>query len=416
MTTILKDTDLTDATAGNVIAQPGGWETSVGSAANVILYTYNWGAAYSDDGGDTFHSIDAAGLCQRHDKSLAGDQVVTFIPSIDQFAWVMLTGDQNLVLAMASPREITWYGGTVWVTWLIPFGNFEDGRSNFDRPSVSFGENFLYIGVNLGSRSIAIRLSLNELAARGSVHLSYFLADDDVFWMRATQSTGRIGYFASLTQVKAYNGETFISNIRVYEWPEDRNTITSFDVRIAAVPTEGSPVPVPSGTWLGNPLGSLQILGLTRSKNELWAAWWAYCKVPNPPIGMHPRDFPYPHIEIAVIDLRAKKLKKQLYIWNREVAFVFPDLATNARGDVGLAFCWGGSSSDPQFGVGMLTWPAQWPPTSLISLTSGPSAGAGHHYISIRKWYPGVTQFCAAGFCQPLPGPTNQPHYVFFRP
>src|SRR5262249_23514871 len=121
-----------------------------------------------------------------------------------------------------------------------------------------------------------------------------------------------------------------------------------------------------------------------------------------------------PHIEIAIIDLATRQLKKQLYMWNREVAFVFPDLATNARGDVGLSFCWGGAEHDPQFGVGLLTWPARWPTRSLLSITPTPSPGDGGDCIRIRKWFPGDTQFGAAGFNQV--GPTHHPHFVFFRP
>jgi hypothetical protein len=206
--------------------------------------------------------------------------------------------------------------------------------------------------------------------------MTYFVADG-VFWLRATQNTGPIGYFAALMYVRAENGQDYISNIRVFEWPEDSDRITYFDLRISAVPTEGGTVRTPSGDWLANGRGSLQILGLTRSENDLWAAWWGNRTVLNPPAGVRTPSFPYPHIEIAVIDVGTRQLKTQLYMWNPEVAFVFPDLATNGRGEVGLSFFWGGAEDDPQFGVGMLTWPSSWPTTSLISITPVPSSGAG---------------------------------------
>jgi hypothetical protein len=128
MTTILKDKDLTNATAGKTNWGANGWETCAVGAFNVVIYTYNAGAAYSDDGGNTFHIMDANGLCQRHSKSLFCDQVVTFIPSIDQFAWLILTTDQNLILAMASPREIQQSGGTAWGHLAHPVREFR-GRS-----------------------------------------------------------------------------------------------------------------------------------------------------------------------------------------------------------------------------------------------------------------------------------------------
>src|SRR2546421_234731 len=88
------------------------------SANPTVHYTYNEGAAYSDDNGDTFHVMDANGLCSAYGKTLLGDQVVIFIPRINQFAWVILTTDQNIVLALASPREVQESGGTAWVTCL----------------------------------------------------------------------------------------------------------------------------------------------------------------------------------------------------------------------------------------------------------------------------------------------------------
>jgi hypothetical protein len=172
-----------------------------------------------------------------------------------------------------------------------------------------------------------------------------------------------------------------------------------------------------SADWLANGRGSLSILGLTRRGNELWAAWVGNRSVPNPPPGVQTLSFPYPHIGIAVIDLDRRALKEQLYIWNRDKAFVFPDLATNGRGEVGLAYCGGGEHQDPQFGVGLLTWPAVWPSTSLVRLTPVPSTAAGGDYISIRRTFPDEATFCAAGFNQmpPGPAPASHPHYVLFR-
>ena len=409
MTTIAKDTDLVGATVDTVDWSRHGWETCAASAFNVVIYTYNQGAAYSDDGGDTFHVMDANGLCSAYGKTLIGDQVVTFIPRINQFAWVILTTDQNIVLALASPKEVQESRGTAWVTWLIPAKNF--GANLFDRPSVSVGDGFLYIAVNLQDRSIsiAIRLSINELSARGFVHFIYFVAPG-VFWLRATQNTGSTGYFAALTYVKNPNGQQYISNMRVFAWPEKSDRITVFDVPISAVPTEGGIVRTPRGDWLTNGKGSLQILGLALSGNDLWAAWWGNRTVANPPAGTPTLSFPYPHIGIAVVNVATKHLKLQRYIWNAEHAFVFPDLATNPDGDVGLSFCWGGGQHEPQFGVGMLTGRSQ----SLISITPGPSVAAGGDYISIRMSFPDVNSFCAAGFNQMPPGPKNHPHYVLF--
>jgi hypothetical protein len=411
MTMIGQDTSLIGAMVDNVDWNQNGWETCAARAFNVVIYTYNEGAAYSDDGGNTFHVIDANGLCAEFGKSLIGDQVITYVPRINQFAWVMLTTDQNLVLAMATPEEVQESGGTAWTAWLIPPGNFEDGKSRFDRPTVSAGDNFLYVAVNLGPTSIAIRLSLTELAARGSVHPIYFIAPG-VFWLRAAQNTGSTGFFAALMNVNDPSGQPHISNIRVFAWPEIGDHFEYFDVPISAIPTESPTVTTPAGDWLSNGRGSLQILGLALSRNELWAAWWGNRTVRNPPAGVPTLSFPYPHIGIAVVNVASQHLETQRYVWNPDYAFAFPDLASNSSGDIGLAFCWGGARQTPQFGVGMLTSRD----TSLLSITPDPSLAAGGDYITIRMGFPEVDTFCAAGFNVMNPGPQNHPHLVFFEP
>jgi len=322
MTTIDKITDLTAATVESVDWDANGWETSAANCANVVIYTYNAGAAYSIYGGDTFHVIGANGLCAAHGKALAGDQVVIFIPSINQFAWVLLTTDQSLVLAMATPTEVQESLGTTWVTLLITPSNFEDGTQLFDRPTISAGHNHLYIAVDLSPTPIFISLSLAELVSGGSINIFYYLTDG-VWWLRAAQNTGSTGYFAALTYVAAPDGQQYISNMRVFWLPEGANQCAYFDVPIASVPTEGGTVSTPQGDWLSNGKGSLQVLGLTVSGNELWAAWWGNLTLLNPPPDGSGPNFPYPHIEIAVVDLETRQLKTQYYIWSSDFAFVF---------------------------------------------------------------------------------------------
>jgi len=87
-------------------------------------------------------------------------------------------------------------------------------------------------------------------------------------------------------------------------------------------------------------------------------------------------------------------------------------LATNENGDIGLAFCCGGGNYDPQFGVGMLTGAD----TTLFSITNVTSSAAGGDYITIRPGSSNGASFCAAGFNQTPPNPTNHPQYVVMTP
>ena len=415
MTTIERITDLTVTTTSAVDWNFNGWETSSANAGDVVVYTYNTGAAFSVDGGATFHVMDANALCQAHDASLSGDQVVMYSPYLERFVWVLLTTAQDLVIAVASASDIKSSNGTAWLSWLIPAVNFGDHTSLFDRPTVACGFRFTYIAVNLGRISIAIRLHNSEIAEAQPLHLGYIVAPD-VFWLRATENAGDTGHFAALMYVTAENRREYISNLRVFEWPENANAATYFDIPIAAVPTEGGTVDIPSGQWLAKERGSLQVLGITRRTNELWMAWWANRTVKDPPAPTH--EFPQPHIEIAVVDLNTRTLKTQLYMWNPDVAFVYPDLAASSQGSIGLAFCWGGPQYEPQVGIGVLTWPTTWPITSHWSVTPSPTLGAGGDYITIRRSYSPGGAFCAAGFTQAPPDSArvNHPYYIVFSP
>jgi len=413
MTTVQRLTDLTAVTTPAVDWSWHGWETSSANARGIVLYVFNQGAAYSDDGGATFTAIDANGLCQAHGATLIGDQVVMYSPYLEKFVWVILTTAQDMVLAVASPDEVAASGGTAWVSWLIPASSFGDGRSLFDRPTVACGFNFTYVAVNLGPISIAMRIPNSEIAEAQPLHVRWFQAVG-LFWLRATENAGDTGHFAALSYVHVPVLEKdYVLNVRVFERPENANGPTYFDVPIAAVPTEGGIVDVPSGQWLANGRGSLQVLGITRRADELWLAWWANRTVKDGP-GLH--EFPQPHIEIAVVDLATRSLKTQLYMWNPDVAFVFPDLAVDSQGNIGLSFCWGGPRHEPQVGIGVLTWPVTWPVTNHLSMTSSPSLAAGGDYITIRRSFSPGSGFCAAGFTQdpPASAPTNHPRYILF--
>jgi hypothetical protein len=400
MTAIIKNVDLNDGTTNTF----DDWETCAASAFNVAVYTGNWFAAYSVDNGSTFQSMDPWGLCAAHGETLCCDQVVIYIPRINQFAWLLQTAAGNYVLAVASPQEIESSHGTSWASWLIPANRFGVSGAQADYPEVAVGDNYLYVTFNLiGNHSIGLRLSLAEIHARGSLFLIYFAASSN-YWMRPVQSTESTGYFVA---------ENSASQLRVFAWPERADVINYFDVDIATIPTDDFPTPMPSGgQWLG-PTSKVDwhIYGATRTGSHIWVAWNGARKIS----GQTSNTFDYPHIGIAIIDVHSKKLVEQRYIWNHEHGFAWPSLATNAYGDVGLSFCWGGNRWDPQYGVAVLTDPDD----TFVSATGGKTAGAGGHYTSVREEFPDVDRFCGAGFNQILPTGTDQgvnhPHYVLFK-
>ena len=97
------------------IGQSGTAEPS-GASGGVVFVTSNWFAAYSTDGGNTFHQLDPTTIFPNNDAvGFCCDQVVQYAPSIDRFIWLLQgTGER---LAVASPSDIISSKGTAWTYW-----------------------------------------------------------------------------------------------------------------------------------------------------------------------------------------------------------------------------------------------------------------------------------------------------------
>jgi hypothetical protein len=397
VTTILRNTNLD--TGKNPIQ---GWETCAASAGDVVMYTGNWMAAYSVDGGATFSAIDVGAVCKRKGQDFVSDQIVIYVPSIDNFCWIIQTIQGNYVLAVATPDEIKGSHGTFWWSWLIPAANFGVPGGVFDYPELAVGNSYLYLTCNISSSSIALRLSLTDLRSRGYLHFLYL--SFPVLWPRPVHSCLETGYIVM---------QNSASSLRVYSWPETSQDSTYFDVDLAwTIPTLNFPVSTPGGdVWLG-PTSKVDwhLYSATRTGSRIWVAWNGGRRIQ----GQSKDSFNFPHIGLAVIDIQSRKLVNQTAIANGGFGFAWPALATNAAGDVGLSFCWGGNQLYPQHGVGMLTGPGK----GLVATTSGPSAGAGGHYVSLRPRFPDTSTFCAAGFNQPKGkdgSVKSDPHYIVFK-
>ncbi len=395
MTTIKQVVDLNSG-----VNSIQGWETNGARSRNVVVYTGNWFAAWSADGGNTFRAIDADGLCRRHGQSLCCDQVVTYVPSIDTFCWILQTKEGDYVLAVASPDDVATSSGRSWTTYLIPADRFGIEGAHVDFPEVSYGDSFLYLAFNLiGSHSIGLRLKLGEIAERVTLHMEYLAATNN-YWLRPVQSTGETGYFVA---------QNSASELRVFRWGEGDHWFSWFDVKMPTIPTDDWSVKTPTGPeWLGSTSKvDWHIYGATRADRFMWIAWNGARRVS----GQTTNTFAYPHIGIAVVDLSAQILTDIQYIWNPDHGFAWPALSTNGRNEVGLSFCWGGNRWDPQHGVAVLTGSGR----SFVATTSGATNGAGGHYISVRSAFPDVENFDATGFIQRAGStPTNHPQFVVF--
>lgn len=383
-----------------------GWETSVGQAFKTIFYTTNYTASWSGDGGQTYRSVSPFNLSKSVGHKFSGDQVAHYVPAANMMIWILLADDGPILMCLASPDEVVDMKGRSWTVYALTGPVFSRAENTmFDYPQISFGDNFLYLTFNIIDTADAIvcRFHVGQLRERGTLHFQYFVAVNNAY-ICPCQLSGDRGLF--VVQNKT-------SQLRVFVWRENSNTISRHDLDIATIPTEDWIIKTPDGSeWL-TPASKIDstVQGVARSRMHLWAAWAGARKV----LDRRENSFPHPHIGIAVINLQTMKLVQQRYLWNNEHAFAYPSLASNPNGEVALTFMWGGDHHYVQHGVGFLTGK-----TELFSTTNDKSITGGGHYITARMAFPEIDRFIGAGFNSPKDttkpaGYENHPRYVLFE-
>ncbi len=134
----------TNGTASTT-AEPSGQS----NGGSIVFATANWVAAYSTNGGTTFHQLDPTTIFPNDAVGYCCDQIVQYVPSIDRFVWLLQGNGYRL--AVASPAVAGRSGGTAWTYWnLTPDVFGQPSGTGFDYPDLSVGNNYLYISYDTG--------------------------------------------------------------------------------------------------------------------------------------------------------------------------------------------------------------------------------------------------------------------------
>jgi len=410
--------------AAGTTAEPSGGATGGG----VIFATANFVAAYSTDGGTSFHHLDPSTVFPHDAIGFCCDQVVQYVPSIDRFIWFLQGGgDNGYRLAVASPATIMSSGGKAWTYYnLLPSIFGATPGTGFDYPDLSVGDNYLYMswdagdpcpkGCNHGHQ--VVRTSLSGLQAGGTIEIDFTdpSTDLNVAWgSHLMQDTGDEIFWAG-----HYNNK----KLRVFSLAEGSNTYYWRDVPIGSWASNSplSSLTPDAMNWVnflfnptsqnkGGGFPSNSVIGATRSYvNLLWFAWSAGTD----------GNFPQPHIEMVTLDrYNSFRLVQQVQIWDNLITYAYPALATNAcTGEIGLSLESGGDSKYfENHVVGF------WGDFTVYA-TTGSNLGHTRYgdYVTIRQMpasdaNPG-NLFAAFGYGlntnSQSPGFTSDVHYVAF--
>lgn len=400
------------------------------SGGGVVFVSGNLAAAFSIDGGNTFTELDPTKIFPNDVLGFCCDQIVQYVPSIDRFVWLLQgkCAPHNFCngyrLAMASPAEILVSKGTAWTYWNLTPNIFNQPPDSFDYPDLSVGDNFLYMTWDVGGSNgghLVARTSLAGLKAAGTIEIDYTDPKDSInaWGSHLSQNTGNEIFWA---------GHNSNHSMRIYSLMEGSSNYFWQDVGIA---TWANNSPLSSSTpdsqnWIDflfnptmqNPGGGFPgnaVLGSTRSNlDQVWFAWSAGTD----------NHFPQPHVEMVTLNIDNSNppnlnVQQQVQIWNRDLTFAYPALATNfCTGEIGFSIEGGGGGSFENHFVGF------WG-DFLAYRTTESNVGDSRFgdYVTIRQQPPTVANpgnlFSAFGYGKnkvPPPGVGTEDdlHYVLF--
>ena len=346
-------------------------EASSAKAGNNILVTFNWGAAFSTDGGKTFTQLDPYALFGQPEEGngFCCDQLALYVPSHDLMVWLM-QGDADKEGKKGNTIRIMVAHGDDIAKRNFHFYDFTPTNVGhptgewFDFPDLAYSNGNLYMAFNrfnfeekggwLGSS--VFRMPLDKLSTYQGFQYQYFNsapengefsvrftqgADDKMFW--GTAASTDLLLLREWPDSAAQPGPPRQIPVEPYTVPDEKTVAGS----------EG-----PSGKpWLDR--ADLRLTGGWATDKTLGFAWTSG-KIED--AQGNGGKYAYPHIRIAIIDRAAAEaggtdpLKPiaEPNIWNAGFAFAYPSAAPDKNGDIGLSMFFGGPKVYPSAAVGVL--------------------------------------------------------------
>ena len=399
---LVRNTELAEAAANNTSSNVG--EPSVAMSGNVVLYTGNWYAAISNDGGVSFRFMDPTEFDTVQFRFCC-DQVAHYIPSIDTFVWLLQygpnSGNNIQRLAFAKPGDALagrWRLFDITTQMLGVPGAF------LDYPDLATSANALYMTTNIflgnGGGSAVVRIPFSGIAS-GQITAQRFVSPK--FGMRVAQNGGTTAFFATHESTSA---------LRVFSWRETAAQPTSRLVPITRwIGGNGYQSRTPDGRrWLDR--ADSRITGATQTGEHLWFAW---------SVDRGSNQRPKPFIQIAKIRTSTLTTEENINLFDNNSATAYPALATNSNDEVGISYMIGGGTRFPTHAVGILTGTRRF---RLVAASArGPEfsdegRGEWGDYLAVRRTFPNQKLFAASGFTLKGAGNgTNQdatPRFVTF--
>lgn len=344
-------------------ASPQEPTTAIAPHSGVAWFTGNSSVGLSTDNGRTWRLFDPSTVVPDGGMAFCCDQLVSYSPTYNLFVWVSqywcTTGGclrtdpgnparmicrndgafNRVRVAVARPEDLRANAtnpGAAWTYWdITPQILGQPRNAWFDRSDLSVnGWNMNWnVDVICGNTGIVLgRISLAQLAARGTVNLSYLNERD-----RSAAAQG------SSSPTTYFSGAGDLSSARIWSWAPFSGTVFRHDIPHSTVPifnnaangTDGSnwydrygifPGEVESSTVSGNTIYLAQ--GTGRSYCT------AGCTTSTPTLSPL---FSQPAVLVTKYDVNTWRLLGERWLWNPTIALTWPALQTDGVGNVGIA-------------------------------------------------------------------------------
>jgi hypothetical protein len=322
------------------------------SERNAVLMSFNWSVDASPDGGGTWKRLDPTMVFP---NTLAGgfccDQIAIYVPGFDLFVWFLqyrkdAAGQGAFRIAVSTSQSVQ-DDPTAWTYWDFLAGDFGWATSDMDYPDLSYSDRFLYASTDIfGSGRVVLRIPLEELRARGTVHYSYTNPDDgkNCWGAHLVQQT---------TDAGMWSGHQDNSHLLYFSWPDASNIYSWDTIPVAAWPNGTMSCPGPDGndwlTKLRNFPGNAITGGVQLGNGTVALAWTAS----NGQANGQGNDFKQSHVRYVEVDPSTHTTTREIPIWNDDYAFAYPSLA-RAGEVVGITLGWGGPADHSNCAMGIM--------------------------------------------------------------
>ncbi len=381
-------------------------EPSVSNNGNVVFYTGNWYAARSSDSGDTWTYIDPSAAFPFADNGFCCDQVTIYDPVNNITIWELLyapvptgitAGNNRVRLAVANGQA----GGNnnVWHTFDITTADvMAPAGSWLDYPQLGLNQNNLFLTANgfqgppadrgcytpsspcVQVNSYGVRIPLASLAGTGTLSITTFTSACGAFCLDTLTPVQQVP--GSIMCFGAHGGGPVVPDtniLRVLEWPDSSN----------AAPLQHD-VPDAAFTYMqGNADGLCFASGINncaRDDSRVKTGWLKTGEIGFAWDAKQDGAFPFPYVRAARVSLLNFTVIQDFTIAFQSVAAIYPSIAANARGGLGLTFTEaGGADRFPMSDIGI--WDDLGGPweMKLLAIGTGPNQGNWWgDYLTIR--------------------------------